>query len=279
MARLRVGTAELLVATDVAARGLDIDTLTHVINYEVPSAPESYVHRIGRVGRAGREGTAITLAEPRQRRLLKNIERLTKQTLHVGKVPSVADLRARQIELTVAAVAEALESDDLDDYAGVFDALLGSPEQWGEDDGRTIALAAIKLVHEARGAVMDEVEIPDVSSFDPDKSKGKGKNKGKGAKGGFEGGGNRGAGRGSSNDADTAFIYLNMGKTSRVRPGDLVGAIANESGLTGRDIGPIRIHDRFSVVGVPEASADQVIDAMSSSSLRGKKVKVRRYTD
>ena len=77
MARLRDGTAELLIATDVAARGLDIDTLSHVFNYEVPSAPESYVHRIGRVGRAGREGIAITLAEPRQRRLLKNIEQLT----------------------------------------------------------------------------------------------------------------------------------------------------------------------------------------------------------
>ena len=100
MGRLRDGTAELLIATDVAARGLDVDTLTHVVNFDVPSAPDSYVHRIGRVGRAGREGVAITLAEPRERRLLDNIEKATKQRIAIEPVPSVAELRARQAELT-----------------------------------------------------------------------------------------------------------------------------------------------------------------------------------
>ena len=146
MARLRDGTAELLVATDVAARGLDVDTLTHVVNYDVPSAAESYVHRIGRVGRAGREGTAITLAEPRERRQLENIERLTKQTITVAKVPSVADLRSRQIELTVAQVRESLASPDLEDYNSILHALSG------DDSDRNIALAAIKIVHAERGA-------------------------------------------------------------------------------------------------------------------------------
>ena len=158
MARLRDGTAELLIATDVAARGLDIDTLSHVFNYEVPSAPESYVHRIGRVGRAGREGIAITLAEPRQRRLLKNIEKLTRQTIDVRTVPSVADLRARQVESTVAAIREALAADDLEDFSAVLHDLAN------EASDRTVALAAVKLVHEGRGAVLDEVEIPDASA-------------------------------------------------------------------------------------------------------------------
>ena len=108
MGRLRGGTADLLVATDVAARGLDIDQLTHVVNYDVPSAPEAYVHRIGRVGRAGREGVAITLAEPREHRLLKTIERVTRQRITVEKVPTVADLRARRLELTRAALHESL---------------------------------------------------------------------------------------------------------------------------------------------------------------------------
>ena len=144
MARLRDGTAELLVATDVAARGLDVDTLTHVVNYDVPSAAESYVHRIGRVGRAGREGVAITLAEPRERRGLENIERLTKQKFEIAKVPTVSDLRERQIELTVAAVREALGAVDLEDFNTVLHALAG------EDSDRNIALAAIKLVHESR---------------------------------------------------------------------------------------------------------------------------------
>src|SRR5918999_2479663 len=114
MGRLRSGTADLLVATDVAARGLDIEQLTHVVNYDVPSAPESYVHRIGRVGRAGREGVAITLAEPREHRMLKAIERLTGQRISMAKIPTVADLRARRLELTQGALRESLLTDDLE---------------------------------------------------------------------------------------------------------------------------------------------------------------------
>ncbi len=155
MGRLRDGTAELLIATDVAARGLDVDTLTHVVNYDVPSAAESYVHRIGRVGRAGRQGMAITLAEPRERRQLANIERMTKQHIAIEKVPSVADLRARQVELTVTAVREALAAEDLDEYEDVLDTLAAG------HDVREIAVAALKLVHEASGATIEEPEIPD----------------------------------------------------------------------------------------------------------------------
>src|SRR5690606_11986607 len=145
--------------TDVAARGLDVDHLTHVVNYDVPSAPESYVHRIGRVGRAGREGVAITLAEPRQRRLLDNIERLTRQSVKVEKIPTVADLRARQMELTLDQVREALEGEgDLDRFRAVVDALAD------EFDVVDVALAAVKLVHEASGATDDVEEIPDIAS-------------------------------------------------------------------------------------------------------------------
>ncbi len=290
MGRLRDGTAELLVATDVAARGLDVDTLTHVVNYDIPSAPESYVHRIGRVGRAGREGVAITLATPRQRRLLQNIERLTKQTITIEKVPTVADLRERQIEATVEAVREALTEDDLDDYQGVFHALKG------EDSDRNIALAAIKLVHAARGAVMDEPDIPDAS--DNFKSDGKGGQKGgkgkhgrgrdrddrggrgdRGDRGGRNDRGDRGDRKPREVDPNTGFVYVGVGSRGGVRPGDLVGAIANETGLSGRDIGPIRISDHYSVVGVPDASVDEVVGAIKRSTVKGKKAKARRYTD
>ncbi len=272
MGRLRDGTAELLVATDVAARGLDVDTLTHVVNYDVPSAAESYVHRIGRVGRAGREGVAITLAEPREQRLLKNIERLTKQTISVSKVPSIADLRARQIELTVESVREALASDDLEDYDVVLHALAG------EDNDRNIALAAIKLAHAAGGATVDEVEIPDAShrmSKDAgrDGAGRSGRDRGRPERGGG-GGGSRGGSAGP-----TASIYVGVGRKGGMRPGDLVGAIANEAGLSGSQIGPIRISDHFSVVGVPEADAERVIQAINNTSIRGKRAKVRRYTD
>jgi ATP-dependent RNA helicase DeaD len=269
MAQLRDGSSELLIATDVAARGLDIDTLTHVVNYDVPSASESYVHRIGRVGRAGREGVAITLVEPRQRRLLGNIERLTKQKIEIEKVPSVADLRARQVEVTVDAIREALTADDLDDYNPVLHGLAG------EDSDRNLALAAIKLYHQARGATMDEKEIPDASEDRPKKHKKKDRDDehyGPGSK--FtkpKPKGNVGPG--------TSLVYIAMGRKAGMRPGDLVGAIANETDLVGREIGPIRISDNYSVVGVPEASVDTVIDALNATTIRGKKTKVRPYVD
>jgi len=278
MGRLRDGTAELLIATDVAARGLDVDSLTHVVNYDVPAAPESYVHRIGRVGRAGREGVAITIAEPKQRRLLKNIERLTKQKFTIAKVPSVADLRTKQVEMTVGSVTDALAVDDLDEYEVVLDSLqqqLGESGEWRSD--REIALAAIKLVHRARGATLDEREIPDASDWDrgsKGKHGGKGGPKGKHRKGdkGGKGGGDRFSG-------DKGFLYVSMGKKVGLRPGDLVGAIANEAGLPGSDIGPIRISEHYAVVGVPEGEVDRIVRSMQRTSIRGKPAKVRRYTD
>jgi ATP-dependent RNA helicase DeaD len=258
MGRLRDGTAELLVATDVAARGLDVDVLTHVVNYDVPSAPESYVHRIGRVGRAGREGVAITLAEPRDRRQLENIERLTKQTITAARVPSVADLRARQIELTVEAVRESLASDDLRDYDTVLHALAGD----GND--RTIALAAIRLVHQHDAGSLDEQEIPDASERVRPRSAPQR---------------DRAPSRQPAQHEDTGFVYVSLGRRGGVRPGDLVGAIANETGLSGREIGPIRITDTYSVVGVPAGAVDRVVSTMGSTVLRGKRAKVRHFVD
>ncbi len=157
MNRLRSQTINLLVATDVAARGLDIDQLTHVVNYDVPSAPESYVHRIGRVGRAGREGTAITLVEPREHRMLKVIERVTKQPITIEKLPTVADLRARRLELTGAALREILaDGADLEAFQAVVEPLST------EFDLYKVALAAVKLAHDASGTARDEEELPEV---------------------------------------------------------------------------------------------------------------------
>ncbi|WP_344056454.1 DEAD/DEAH box helicase, partial [Prauserella halophila] len=157
--RLRGSSADLVVATDVAARGLDIDQLTHVVNYNVPSAPESYTHRIGRVGRAGREGTAITLAEPREHRMLKTIERVTGHKIAVKKLPTIADLRAQRLEQTRSSLTEALQDTaDLDRFRSVVEPLAD------EYDVVEIALAAVKLAHEAGGTVTEEEEIPEVKA-------------------------------------------------------------------------------------------------------------------
>jgi ATP-dependent RNA helicase DeaD len=285
MSRLRGGTAELLVATDVAARGLDVDQLTHVVNFDVPSAPESYVHRIGRVGRAGREGVAITLAEPRQRRLLDNIERLTKQTIKIEKIPTVADLRARQMELTLDQVREALESDDLNRFRAVVDALSD------EFELVDVALAAVKLAHEASGATEDVEEIPDIATRErPKGDKWDKGGKGKGGKSwdkdkpgkGYQGKkdkhdkGDRGDRGPRGPQGDTSRLYVGAGRGDGVRPQDLVGAIAGETHLRGNDIGAIRIFDRFALVEVPTDSVDRVITAMSATTIRGKKAAVRK---
>ena len=269
MGRLREGTAELLVATDVAARGLDVDSLTHVVNFDVPAAPESYVHRIGRVGRAGREGVAITLAEPKNRRALANIEHLTKQTIQIQKVPSVDDLRRRQTELTVLSVTEALASPDLEDYNPVLHALAGA----GSD--RSIALAALKLLHLANNADIQEIEIPEIS--DKGNSERRGGSRGGKAKG-REQGKERGR-KGQKYDGAVGSVYIELGKRSGIRPGDLVGAIAGETNLTGSQIGPIRISDNFAIVGVPEKSVDSVVKAIKATTIKGKKAKARRYVE
>jgi ATP-dependent RNA helicase DeaD len=260
MSRLRGGTAELLVATDVAARGLDIEQLTHVVNYDVPSAPESYVHRIGRVGRAGREGVAITLAEPREHRMLKTIERVAGAPISVQTVPTVADLRARRLDLTRGALRESLLGDDLDRFRVVVETLAD------EFDLMEVALAAVKLAHEAAGVGDDEEEIPQVT-FRPDSGK---RPDTRGTARGEEPRGRRPSG------GPAARLFVGAGREAGIRPGDLVGAITGETGLTGRDIGAIEIHQRFALVEVPEAAADEVVRALKATMIKGRKATVRR---
>ncbi len=278
MGRLRDGTANLLVATDVAARGLDVDTLTHVVNYDVPAQPESYVHRIGRVGRAGREGVAITLAEPKNRHQLKRIERLVGRKLEMAKVPSVEALRARQLESTLEVIRAEVGAEDLEVYADVMHQLTDVAEL------RDLALAAIKLVHEGRNPVFNETFIPEVAEsknkFDRDRSK-RGDRKGRSDHRGSKSHSGQGSkGRSSDGiDGDTSFVYIGVGRRGQVRPGDFVGAIANETRLSGRDIGPIKIAEHYSVVGVPSSTVNEVISAINGSSIRGKRAKARRYVD
>jgi ATP-dependent RNA helicase DeaD len=263
MGRLRGGSTELLVATDVAARGLDVEQLTHVVNYNVPSAPEAYVHRIGRVGRAGREGAAITLVEPREQRMIKAIERLTRQRITVESVPTVTDLRARRMELTRAALQTSLEDDDLERFRVVIESLTD------QFDIENVALAAVKLAHEAAGGDADEEEIPSVARAPqadrPDRD----------AKRRSGGGAGSDAG-GRPSDAAVTRLFVGLGRRAGLRPQDLVGAIAGESGLNSRDIGAIQITDRFSLVEVPEPAADMVIAALSRSTIRGRRPTVRR---
>jgi len=262
MARFRAAKADLLIATDVAARGLDIRQLSHVFNYDVPSAPEVYIHRIGRTGRAGAEGVAITLAEPREHRLLRSIESMTKQKIEIATVPTVSDLRARRLELTSASIREQLVAGELDSVRVVVQSLAG------EFDVLDVAAAAVKLVHAhlSDGEERDERDVP--SAALPRDVRGRREEEpGRPSR-------PRDAGRPSA--AGTARIYIGAGRQAGIRPADLVGAITNEAGITSRELGVVQIADRFSIVEVPEEAADTVIDAMKRTSLRGQRVTIRR---
>ena len=262
MGRFREGAVDLLVATDVAARGLDIERLSHVINYDVPSSADTYVHRIGRTGRAGRGGTAITLAEPREHRLLRAMESATKQSIEVAPVPTVADLRARRLEITRASLRERLLAGNLDHTRVVVEALAN------EFDIVDIAAAAVQLAHSAAGGGGDDREIPAPTPAPAVARSGK-KAPLRPARGHVQGAKARAG-------ADFTRLFVNAGRRAGIRPGDLVGAITGELGIQSRSIGAIEINDAFSLVEVPESIADDVIDALRATKLRGLKVNVRR---
>ena len=255
MKKLRAGTLELVVATDVAARGLDIGHLSHVVNYDVPSSPDVYVHRIGRTGRAGREGVAITLAEPREHWMLKNIERATKQKIEIGSVPTVEDLRAKRRELIRASLRESLLAGGFDGYRVVVESLAE------EFDPLDVAAAAVKMADPAsEGAEAEEHEIPPVAAAPAPEARGKGKFAGKARPG----------------SGASGRIFVGAGRDDGVKPGDLVGAIVKLAKVHPREVGSIRIAERFSIVEVPEAIAEDVIRALRTSGVRGKTVTVRR---
>jgi len=278
--RFRDRTSDILVATDVAARGLDIDHVTHVVNYDVPASPDAYVHRIGRTGRAGREGVAITFAEARETRLLRNIEQLTKRKILTENVPTVHDLRARRLELMRDALQETLEAGEIDAYRSVVESLSS------DYDVVEIAAAAVKIADQARdGGKTDDVEIPRaelaqvrVERPAPERARPSGAR----------------AERPAPSDrvavertgpklrlraSDSTRIYIGVGRSGGIRPADLVGAIANEARIDSKDIGHIDIADRFSLVEVPGTAADDIIKALRGATIRGKKVLVRRDRD
>ncbi|MCJ7629732.1 MAG: DEAD/DEAH box helicase [Longimicrobiales bacterium] len=256
MKKLRGGKVDLLVATDVAARGLDIPHLTHVVNYDLPPSPKQYVHRIGRVGRAGREGVAITLAEPREHGQLKDIERITKQKIAVASIPTVADLQTRRLELTRASVRESILEGGTDRFRVVVEALSD------EFDLFDIALGAVKMGHEATvtGSEGDEEEIPVERPF-REKTRGEVRP----AK----------TGKARPRVGLGTHLFIGAGRLAGIRPKDIVGAITGEAGVPSHEIGSIQISERFTLVEVSNAVSDQVLRALKAGTIRGKTVTVR----
>ena len=257
MRKFRGRKTDLLIATDVAARGLDVLHVSHVVNYDVPVAADAYVHRIGRTGRAGRTGVAITFAEPREHRMLGNIERVTKQRIEIVPVPTVADLRARRQDVIRAGLREIIVAGDLDAFRGIV-APLGE-----EFDLLDVAAAALKQSDPRPGSVEPEIpavlERPDVHSRSRERPAERPKHA-------FH----------RKPAVHMTAIEIGGGWNMRLTPGDLVGAMANEVGVSPRAIGTIRIDERYAIVDVATDIVDDVVAALRKVYIKGKRLAVHR---
>ena len=282
MQSFRSGQTELLVATDVAARGLDISQVSHVMNYDVPSSPEAYVHRIGRTGRAGRGGEAVSLVEPRERWLLQNIERLTKSTIEMATLPTVADLQAKRLERLGVSIQEMLTGNNFDRFRTIVSSL---SEKF---DPMDVAAAAIQLAYRSKDGERIEEEIPSIRDRVRETStvSRRPRREPPGWAQDARPGGSRGRPVGrrerpgrSDQSTNMATLHFSAGKNASIRPGDFVGAIANEAGLNSNVIGPIKISDDFSLVKVPEELAQGIMKVLGRTRIKGKKVKVRLYQE
>ncbi len=251
MDRFRSGQVELLVATDVAARGLDIELVSHVINYDIPLDPDSYVHRIGRTGRAGRAGVAVTLVTPRERRLWDMIQRTTGSSLQRMRLPTIADVIARRREAFKETLREAIAQDGLEPYTILAESMSD------EFSPTELAAAAFKLL---LGPTPDET---DDRLAEPEPME---RDRGQRPEGKRRERNQMGPERGMTR------LYIDVGREDGVRPGDLVGAIANEADIPGRSIGAIELYDHFSLVDVPSNQVKNVLNALKGTRIRNRKV-------
>jgi len=225
--RLKAGTLDIVVATDVAARGLDVKRISHVVNYDIPYDTEAYVHRIGRTGRAGRMGQAILFVAPRERRMLAAIERATRQPITAMSLPSRKDISNRRSDLFKEQIAEAMESQDLE----FFEELIDSYQHQYDVGLRRIAATLAYLVQKDRPLQVDDGEIEETVHRD-----------------------DRGPRQRRENDASDGNLMryrIEVGRNHGVEPKHIVGAIANEANIRSRDIGQIKIHNDHCLVDLP----------------------------
>jgi ATP-dependent RNA helicase DeaD len=265
--RFRNGQLQLLVATDVVARGMDIQGVSHVINYDIPGDAEDYVHRIGRTGRAGHSGIAITLVTPRERRWLKAIETFTRQPIARAALPTPSEIHARRDARFAASIGATLADTDLNHELALIGELMAAGY-----DVTDIAAAAVRLArgYEAQRPIDDLREVREYAEHDtlerrPKNGRPKRSDRTSSKDGGYEPG--------------MVRLLMNLGKEHGVRPSDIVGAIAGEAGIPGKAIGAIDIRKQETFVDVSEVHVEKVLHVMKRSKLRGQLLTLRRVGD
>ena len=266
--RLRAGQVEIVVATDVAARGLDVEQISHVINYDIPYDVEAYVHRIGRTGRAGRSGVATLFITPRERKMMREIERYTGMPIKPMKFPTRADVAAKRISVFKENLRKNIQEGDLEMYVELV-------EQVAEEgfDLTEIAAAAARIANGSKALVKArEQERDEEPSLRADESSSRRDSH-------FEPSTrdeNRRLDDSTTRRPDkTIRLSLGLGRRDGIRPADIVGSIANEANVPGRDIGPIDIQEEITYVGIPERYVETVIAKVGKKRFRGRALNIR----
>lgn len=256
--RLRDGKLDIVVATDVAARGLDVSRISHVVNYDIPTDTEAYVHRIGRTGRAGREGRALLLVQPREKRMLRAIERATGQLISPMQVPSPADVTERRIARFKQTVHETIESNDLAFFDRILEAL--AAEQGHTPEKIASALAFLVQRDRPLQALGDPGEGMGESTSREERRESRG--------------GARPSGERGGQDGFTSY-RIDVGYRQGTQPKHIVGAITNEAGLEGSDVGRIDIREKYSVVDLPRTLSKSVIEKLRVVEIFGHPLRAR----
>ncbi len=256
--RLRAGQVEIVVATDVAARGLDVEQIEHVINYDVPYDVEAYVHRIGRTGRAGRKGMATLFITPRERKMMREIERFTGHPIKPMKLPTRADVAAKRISVFKETVRKTIQEGDLEMYVELVEQLA----EEGPFDMADVAAAAVRIANGSKALVKAREEETSHQVDEPSSRR-------------VDEAPRRHDDSSSRRPDKTIRMSIAIGRRDGIRPADIVGSIANEADVPGREIGPIEIQDDVTYVGIPERYVDVVIDKVGRKRFRGKALNIR----
>ena len=259
---LKDGRTDILVATDVAARGLDVPRISHVVNYDIPHDTESYIHRIGRTGRAGRSGHALLFVTPRERRLLSQIERATRQPLTEIQLPSVDDVNEMRMAKFAQSITESLDDPNI----ALFRRLV---EEYASEHSVSMADIAAALATQSRNSdefLMREPERPQRRERQDDRG---GDRRDRPARNFSDGP------RPSRSGRDMAQYRIAVGKRNNVKPGSIMGALANEAGLSGGDIGRISIRFDHSIVELPAGLPSDQLESMKGIRVGGAEIDIR----
>lgn len=270
MNSFRNGKTEILIATDVAARGIDVDDVEAVFNFDLPQDDEYYVHRIGRTGRAGREGIAFSFVVGKEVYKLRDIQRYCKTKIVPQAIPSLNDVTAIKVDKILENVADTITDTDLSKMVNIIEKKLM------EEDYTSLDLAAALLKMMMGDENEDIIDTREPRSLDELDNYYNGSGRSSRGRSGNGNSGGRPGGRYDSPRDDMARLFINIGKNQNVKPGDILGAIAGESGMPGKMVGSIDMYDKYTLVEVPRESADTVLQAMKDVKIKGKNIHMEK---